>query len=288
MTRPILVLSLTLATACEPAVCGSTQGFVSGHVRGGSGERVVHANDGVNEPFEAIVASDGSYELDLPGGDTYVLWASDTNGCASDDHELQLDACDDLRVNFRIPDSCDVADKPVLYLHPLADTPTTVTLAHDAGQLVIASDPPYGDGWRGVAHPDGTFTPDGGPTSPWLFYEITLRPAHVAAFQRETTHCVDGDVAAGLADLLGAYGFHARAQADFVAAWPSGLPAPPVAVYPQTDVDDAVALQITPPMPVHRLWFVVEHDAACAARGPAPTPFRPEGAFGLEWGVVVR
>ena len=108
--------------------------------------------------------------------------------------------------------------------------------------------------------------------------------------QRDSVHCVDGaDAVVRMAGLLGQYGFDARQQADFVDGWREDLPErASYAVYAQTRVDHAVALEIAPALPVHRLWLLVEDGAGCVQTAPPPTAFDRSAPHGMEWGVVLR
>lgn len=287
-----LVCAWALVGCNGIAECGSTQGFISGVVSGSRGAAVIVAvpDDGSAQQT-AEVDPDGTYEINLEGGVRWTLFAQDGEGCTSRDRSFALDACEEFDQDFEIrSEDCVTADKPNLYLYPDQDTPTRVTIDHDPRQEIFASDPPYRDGWQGIAHVDGTFTPDGGERAPFLFYEITLLPGHLDGLQREAVHCVDaGGAVAAMAALLGDYGFTAREQADFVDGWRNDLPpAERYAVYPQRSVDHAAAVSIEPGLPLSRLWLLVEPDPACVATAPVPRPLDRTGAHAVEWGVVLR
>lgn len=297
--RPSLLPALLLAACPDPTPqCGSTQGFVTGVVTGADAIKV-YATDQEGERVEASAASDGSYELNLEGGRTWVISASgsvdeggDTGAfgttCYAPDQALEVDACEEYTLNLSLTE-CITADKPNLYLYPAADTPTRVTLRHDPRQIVFASAPPYEGQWTGTAHPDGTFTPRGGARAPFLFYEITVLPAQSKRLQRTEVICVPGEGAVqAMADLLGSYGFNARERADFVTGWQHDLPArPSYAVYPQRAVEHVVGLDLSPAIPVQRLWLLVEDGAGCKDTGIKPAPLPRGGAHGVEWGVVL-
>jgi hypothetical protein len=185
---------------------------------------------------------------------------------------------------------CSSADKPNLYLYPTANTLTTVVLKHDARQEVFASEPAYLDGWSGMAHPDGTFSVTPGERSPFLFYEISLLPAQVAAFQHTNAVCIDGPGAVNaMAALLGDCGFNAREQADFVDGWVDDMPVrDSYAVYPQRNVEGAVHVGIEPELPLERLWLVVQDGAGCTPSNAPIVPIARPAGHAVEWGVVLR
>ena len=66
-----------------------------------------------------------------------------------------------------------------------------VRLHHTDRQAIVASAPRYpaGEGWTGVAHPDGTWSAEG-ECWPFLFYEVSVAPWQGARFQRQAGWCV--------------------------------------------------------------------------------------------------
>jgi hypothetical protein len=299
-TRPALLLATTLPwVACGPP-CDSDMATISGFAAG-NGDISIRLYDAGSLELVASTSpdEDGQYTLTVEGGRDYVLNATATQGqdtgggvttCYSEDIPISPAPCAALTQDIAVPLTCDTADKPNLYLYPERDTPTVVHLAHDPRQEVFASAPPYAGTWKGTAHPDGTFTPFGGERAPYLFYEITLLPGQVADLQRSERFCLPGDRAVeAMAELLGAYGFSARERADFVEGWRDDLPrAERYAVYPQLRVDDAVRVQIQPPLPLHRLWFVVEDGEGCVPNARPPQAVPRAGPHAVEWGVVLR
>ncbi len=279
-------------------VCGSTEGFISGSVLGPfsedpnpNGQAWASNAAGLFEQAETDGA--GGYELNLPEG-AWTVRASDGDECRSQEHEVEVVACEEIVLDLTL-DECDTttsADKPNIYLYPSAATPTRVSLLHDPRQEVFASDPPYGQrGWRGVAHPDGTFS-QGGRRAPFLFYEITLLPWQNRGLQRKEGWCVpEAGAVHWMAELLGLYGFDSREQEDFVDGWIHDLPRNPggYAVYPQQVVDELADVVITPALPLSRLWLLVEDGSGCPARNtPVILPFDRSGPHAVEWGVVLN
>lgn len=274
------------------AECGSTEGFVYGHVDGPYGiepnpDAKVYAVDAGGDSEEAEYDSAG-FELNLEPGE-YLLYA-EYDFCYSSDYAVTVEACEEVEVEIEIVD-CDVADKPNLYLYPDGDTEMAVRVDHGRKQEIVASDPPHGDdGWFGIAHPDGTFTQDG-DRAPFLFYEVSLAPWQGRFQQREAGWCIPGkDAVQAMADILAMYDFNAREVDDFVDAWTHDLPpAAAYTVYPQREVEYMAQLAIEPDLPIDRLWLLVEEGSGCAPLfEPEVVPMDRRGAHGVEWGVILH
>jgi hypothetical protein len=275
-------------SGAAPCTLGTLTGTLTGP-SGGAPEAgsQVRAVDDDGTGYDATVEDDGSYRVEVPAG-RYTLHAHD-DLCWSEDAVVEVEACGTVETDLAI-DQCDTADKPNLYLYPARDTATQVQLSHGPKQRVFASDPPYGQGWAGVAHPDGSFT-SGGARAPFLFYELSLRPWQGEAFQRDEGWCLPEEGAVdAMAELLGLYGFDARERLDFVEGWEHDLPASPAgyAVYPQRAVEHAGRVHIRPALPLYRLWLLVEEGDGCALDAPWVDPARREGPHAVEWGVVLH
>ena len=277
--------------------CGSTEGFVYGQVLGPYNTdpnpyatvHAVNVPESLNE--DAEMDGTGGYELNVSEGE-WTLYASD-DWCWSPDHVVDVVACEETELDIKLTD-CDTtsADKPNLYLYPGTDRWTSVQLRHSERQRVFASEPDYGPrGWRGMAHPDGTFTTRDG-LAPFLFYEITLLPWQNRRLQRAEGWCLPEEGAVdAMAELLGDYGFDAREREDFVEAWALDLPANEggYAVYPQLYVDDLALVDIQPALALSRIWLLVEDGQGCTMRSsPTVVPFDRSGAHAVEWGVVLN
>ena len=251
--------------------------------------------DDVFEPVTATTDSEGAYFVEAPAGDWY-LEVSTADGCYSSTDPISAAVCDDLVVDFSVsPDDCVTADKPNLYLYPKRDLPMQVEVLLGRKQRVVASDPQLPpQGWRGVAHPDGTWTAQGAKArSPFLFYEVSLAPEQLPTMQREEGWCIEArgtaDAAEQMAELLGLYDFNAQERDDFVEAWRIDLPlARSYVVYPQREVGHLAGLRLRPALPVDRLWLLVEDGAGCPIlTEPVIEPMDRRGAHGVEWGVVL-
>ncbi len=273
------------------AQCGSTQGFVYGQVIGFDGEPT-DATVGVytdgEDPWTAAATAEGGYELNLEGGAAYTLTAYDDQGCYTADLAVSVEACEELEQDLEFVD-CDTVDKPNLYLYPERDTATTVTLELDPQAGIVASAPPYEDGWRGTAHTDGTWTPvtPGAHRAAFLFYEIGLLPWQRGELQDEVGFCVDD--LDGMLRLLRAYGFSEREIEDYKVAWEDDLPlSERYAVFPQREVDGIAAVDIRPALRLERLWLLVQPGETCPEQIAEVQPLDRSGPHAVEWGVALR
>ncbi|MCB9742242.1 MAG: carboxypeptidase regulatory-like domain-containing protein [Alphaproteobacteria bacterium] len=282
--------------ADDSAACGSTQGFIAGVVYDVDGETPIAGATVIAEgpdgaPIEALTDADGNFELALTGGETWTLGAQatlDGEDCFTEDITVDLGVCQELEQDI-VFEECLVARKPNLYLYPSADTPTAVQLELAPGQRVVASEPPYRGAWRGVAHPDGSFSV-GSTRAPFLFYEVSLTPAQSRSLQREAGWCLPaGGAVEAMAELLAEYGFNAAEREDFIEGWEHDLPpALGYAVYPQLSVAPLTGLHLQPALPVERLWLLVGDGAGCALQAPPILPFDRKGPHGVEWGVILE
>ena len=235
---------------------------------------------------------DGIYTMTLAAG-PWVL-EPEADECYGQSVEITLADGDNTVVDLHI-DDCITADKPNLYLYPDRPTPTQVFLDLDRRQRVVASHPQYKErtGWRGLALPDGSFRTIRGLTVPFLFYEVSLAPWQARSLPRTEGWCIDGhdtDAAvAAMADILTEYGFNAMETADFIEGWEHDLPvADAYAVWPLTEVDHMADVIMDPPLPLSRLWLVVDDGAHCPAMSPpVVVPFDRSGAHAVEWGLIL-
>lgn len=251
-----------------------------------------------DDSLEVETDDEGQYEVTLTPG-TWWLEPSDYE-CYGDSVEVELALGDRLSVDLEIID-CITADKPNLYLYPPAPVAMQVELELDRRQRVVASDPPYraDAGWRGTALPDGTFAVRGpldrrvAAPAPFLFYEVSLAPWQARSLPRTEGWCVEGSdpavAAETMAEILGEYGFNARERLDFVEAWEHDLPpAAAYAVWPLTEVDHLAGVAMDPPLPLSRLWLVVDDGDRCPIMAPpAVVPFDRSGGHAVEWGVIL-
>ncbi len=178
-------------------------------------------------------------------------------------------------------DQC-VVRKPAIYLYPPRTMRFRVELEPAADVALIASDPPYGDGWQVTAAPDGRL--DG--RRDYLFYEV--------ATSRQATGgdgwCLaEADLPAALPRLLAALGLQAGEIDDLLAYWRPLLRGRPYwAIRPVVDggVDAWVRLHVRPaPDSVRRVWlFFRGLDAPVALTAPELPGFARRGIVLVEWG----
>ena len=108
-----------------------------------------------------------------------------------------------------------VVKKPILYLYPEADTELTVTLGKP--EALTVSYPAYGDGWRVLAHPDGTLQDlETGRSLYALYWEGQSQ----AVPPMDEGFVVAGrDAAAFLEEKLAALGLTEREAEEFIVYW---------------------------------------------------------------------
>lgn len=268
--------------------CGSTQGFISGHLFDQDGAFTT-GTVGAYLDGELVdqveTDSQGAYELNLEGGHEYVLTAWNDWGCYAPDTSITLAECTEREVDIQW-EGCDTADKPNLYIYPSSPTEMTVELTLDDKQRVVASDPDYGDGWSGMALPDGRWEQDG-QVFDFLFYEVSVTRPQSQSLQTERGWCAQdlGEIT----ELVRAHGFTERETQDFWDGWVEDLPpADGYVVYPQRRVKRMAELTLTPRLPVERLWLVVEPAIECSMPPTPISPLRREGEHAVEWGVILR
>ncbi len=106
-------------------------------------------------------------------------------------------------------------EKPVIYLYPESTIDVTVELDY-AGQLTC-SYPPYRDGWRVTAHPDGELVDRAdGKSYRYLFWEGQGSPA----YDMSRGFVVAGaDTADFLEEKLSLLGLNAAERNDFISYW---------------------------------------------------------------------
>jgi len=103
--------------------------------------------------------------------------------------------------------------KPVIYLYPRTKTDVTVTLRYD-GRLTV-TDPPYENGWRVIAYPDGRII-SGGREYPYLFWEGESG----VVYDMSKGFCVaGGDTRVFLWEKLALLGLNEAEARDFMEFW---------------------------------------------------------------------
>jgi hypothetical protein len=188
-------------------------------------------------------------------------------------------ACSEVTLVLRNPPAVDA---PNVYLYPEEPTLVSVRLRGRAKDI-SASDPPYGDGWEVMAHPDGLLETPWGERD-YLFYEL----GRYDRFQRDEGWCVDGGLAVDdMAAVLEAMGFLPGEVDDFVEFWDLAWTVRrPVTVYPQ--LWDLPQLRISPaPDHLARVWFAVEAGCQPGLDEPVFPVTERVGYHAAEWGLAV-
>lgn len=268
--------------------CGSTQGFLYGHVftpEGAFSTGTVEAYLDGELAASAPTDSQGAYELNVEGGNEYVLTAWSEEGCYAPDTAVTVLECTEREIDIQY-EGCDTADKPNLYLYPDAATEMRVEVGLAPHQRIVASDPEYQDGWVGVARPDGRWE-QGGQVFDFLFYEVSVTRPQSESLQTQRGWCATD--LTEITEIVRDHGFTERETQDFWDGWVDDLPAAEgYVVYPQRRVRRMADLALTPRLPVERLWLVIEPATSCSMPPTPITPLRREGAHGVEWGVILR
>jgi hypothetical protein len=224
----------------------------------------------------------GQYRVEVDPGNytleaTWDIWY----GCA----EASVDRGEEKSLDLTLTKKMDRA--PYIYLYPPRSERVRVKLDFAPGARLVASDPPYGQGWTVRADPSGRL--DG--RRDFLFYESTVGEA---PFQERAGWAVpSADIFGWLEDTLPHLGLNRAETQDFLDYWRDELPwAPCYEIYPQwnQDLDEHVALDVMPrPRSALRLWLLIDGNPLCA---PLPEPRVPvfvrEGFTLVEWGVVLE
>ena len=178
-----------------------------------------------------------------------------------------------------------VAEKPVIYLYPTAETDINVRLALN-GDLTVSYPAYPTDGWTVTALPDGTLTDENGRTYDSLFWEAALD----AEYDLSAGFCVKGeDTAAFLEESLSALGLTDTEANAFIVYWLPRMQnnAYNLISFRTTAYTDAARLNITPtPDTVIRVfmtWQAQDNETEIPAQTLPEAPVR-KGFTVVEWG----
>ena len=178
-----------------------------------------------------------------------------------------------------------VAEKPVIYLYPTAETDINVRLALN-GDLTVSYPAYHTDGWTVTALPDGTLTDENGRTYDSLFWEAALD----AEYDLRTGFCVRGeDTTAFLEESLSALGLTDTEANAFIVYWLPRMQnnAYNLISFQTTAYTDAAVLEITPaPDTVIRVfmtWQAQDNEIEIPAQTLPEAPAR-KGFTVVEWG----
>lgn len=176
-------------------------------------------------------------------------------------------------------------EKPAIYLYPEQTGEISVTLDFAAGSRLTASEPAYGEGWRVTVDPAGRIE----DRYDYLFYEAAVRGAPLLT---EGWCFARGDLAAGLAQVVGQAGLDDAESADFLEYWLGRLPDfDHYLVLPVSgdDLDIWVDLQLEPaPASELRFWLFFQGSRDYVVlEPPSVAPFERRGFTVVEWGGAV-
>lgn len=133
----------------------------------------------------------------------------------TDSIEIKAGMVTIISLHFKARNEPRPVKKPVIYLYPESDLEFSLDLKAK-GQLTFTY-PDYSQGWKGIAHPDGSITIDE-KNYPYLFWESEQ---HFNTFDFElggfllTKETVTTSLEKHLSDL----GFNAKEKTDFITFW---------------------------------------------------------------------
>lgn len=179
-----------------------------------------------------------------------------------------------------------VVKKPILYLYPEADMELTVTLGRP--EALTTSYPAYGDGWRVLAHPDGTLEDLNTGRS---LYALYWEGQSQAVPPMDEGFVVAGaDAAAFLEEKLALLGLTEREAEEFIVYWLPNLQENPynlIRFMTVDEIDAAMPLAFsTEPdalIRVYMLYRPLEEPADVPEQALPETPTRA-GFTAVEWG----
>ena len=177
-----------------------------------------------------------------------------------------------------------VTDKPVIYLYPTA--PMSVSVKLDFNGTLTCTYPAYRDGWKVIAHPDGTLTD---PATGREYYCLYWEGVSDVEYDLSQGFVVPGeDTAAFLEDALAQLGLTEREANEFIIYW---LPRMEGNAYNlitfQTDVyTENAKLTVTPtPDSMLRVFMAWKPlDAPIEIEPQELTGFDRHGFTVVEWG----
>ena len=178
-----------------------------------------------------------------------------------------------------------MVEKPAVYIYPETPGPFSVTLGLANGSRIVASIPEYGDGWNVEVARGGRID----DTFDYLFYEVAISAWPLL----EQGWCLErGELAAGLADIVAAFGLNAAESADFLDYWTTRLPRHDWYVVKPVVGDHLetwVGLDVVPaPDSVIRFWLFFEGSSGRVAITPPSMPrVARTGTTVVEWGGAV-
>jgi len=176
--------------------------------------------------------------------------------------------------------------KPNIYIYPSSEIDLCLELEFPIGGEVVTSIPDYSDGWCVTVKPDGTIDEQ----YTYLFYESSQPDV----FQYEKGWCVAKENLQNFFETnLQAYNFSQQEIADFTDYWMLHLAESNYyLIYPQTNeiIDKAIRFNFSDqPDNVGRLFYAISpSNIPETISAPEIIPFKRNGYFVMEWGVILK
>jgi len=180
-------------------------------------------------------------------------------------------------------------EKPVIYLYPIEPTVVEVTMETIGAEFTLTI-PAYGDGWRVLAHPDGTLQNlADGKEYPYLFWESV---DHGSWPYFNTGFLVArADLEEFLREKLTLLGLLPVEYEEYLEYWlPSLLPNEFTLIHFAGKIYDSTYPLTITPEPDSLLRVHTVFKAATGREGIAPQtlePFERHGFAVIEWGGTV-
>ena len=191
-----------------------------------------------------------------------------------------------ITLHFYLSDEPVRMKKPVIYLYPETDTEVEVTVETENG--LSFSYPVYANGWKGIAHPDGSMT-IAGKTYPYLFWEADKLLSESLMNQSSGYIVNKESVIAFLESSLTSMGLRAKEQTDFITFWgPQLMEHEEVFLYFiwNEEVDQLSTLTVSGEPRINRLYMVWSSEIRDLTTAlPKPLPVFDRSGFDVfEWG----
>lgn len=224
-----------------------------------------------------------------PGMSVFQLYAGTSYyEIYSDSVEIKGGNKTHIRVYFDHSEVEIISDKPVIYLYPVSDLEVTTTVK-PAGTFTFTY-PEYANGWKGMAHPDGSITINES-TYPYLFWEAknafriaNFDPTHGFIVTREQTISF-------LEEKLTEMGLNDKERTDFITYWGPRLvtnAANFIQFQFNDDCNQYAELHIVPePAQIFRVYMIWSETDSATSVQPEPQilpTVQRNQFYAIEWG----
>lgn len=241
------------------------------------------------ERFDYNLNEGLTHELKVaPGTYIFQFYIDGYEEIYSDSVTIKPGYQSDVRLFFSEANYPSIEEKPVIYLYPETDLDVTVQVV-PKGHFTFTY-PEIGNGWKGIAHPDGSISVDN-KTYPYLFWEAEDQLPATAIDLKKGFVVKGKEAVTFLEKQLTAIGMNEREQTDFITYW-----GPRLAANEQQFIHflinescDAVAdLKISPaPEAVYRIFMIWSPLQEGTLMEPEPQELPAMDRTGyhvLEWG----